>query len=137
MATRTKLQILLNMPIEAALTCLREALLSKGFGVLTEIDVQATLQAKLNEDFYPYRILGVCNPAFAYRLLEVDPSLGVFLPCTIAIYDTGTGTKVQIQDPNQAVEADSPPELAKLAKQVRKLLTEVVGAMNAKNRVKP
>jgi uncharacterized protein (DUF302 family) len=133
MTTTTKLDTLLDMPMDTAVQRLREELQARGFGVLTEIDVQATLRSKLNEDFYPYRLFGVCNPALAYRVLQIDPSFGVFLPCTIAVYDTGAGTELRVQDPNIAVTPDSPVELAQLAAEVRGLLAEVVDALKSKS----
>jgi uncharacterized protein (DUF302 family) len=97
--------------------------------VLTEIDVQATLQAKLGTEFYPYRLLGVCNPALAYRALEIDPSLGTFLPCTVAIYDTGSGTEIHMQDPKLALAQQPMPGLAALVGEVRARLEEVIAQL--------
>jgi uncharacterized protein (DUF302 family) len=128
MTTDAGLAVLMPAPIAAAEARLREALKVQGFGVLTEVDVQATLREKLGTDFYPYKLLGVCNPDLAYRALEVDPRLGVFLPCTIALYDTGTGTEVHIQDPTIAV-GFGPPELAPLVEQARDRLARVIAAV--------
>ncbi len=132
MTTAAGLQVLINAPFDVALDRLRLALQANGFGVLTEIDIQATLRAKLNEDFYPYRLLGVCYPALAYRVLEIDPSLGVFLPCTIAVYDTGAGTEVHTQDLAIALTANSSVELAALSEQVRALLAEVLATLGTR-----
>lgn len=111
---------------DETVTAVREALAAQGFGVLTEIDVQETFRQKLGTDFYPYRLLGACNPEIAYRALEFDPTLGVFLPCTIAAYDTGTGTEVHIQDPGAALGADAPEELRTLLENVRARLGRVI-----------
>jgi uncharacterized protein (DUF302 family) len=80
------------------------ALKAEGFGVLTEIDVQATLKAKLDVDFPEYRILGVCNPTLAHRVLTTDPGIGLLLPCTVVIAADGTGnTAVSMLDPQALV----------------------------------
>ena len=129
MTTASNLQILLPEPLDAAAERVRTALQAQGFGVLTEIDVQRTLREKLNEDFYPYRLLGVCNPRSAYRVLEIDPSLGVFLPCAVAIYDTGAGTEVHIQDPAFALTVNASGELAELVVETRGALQRAIAAL--------
>lgn len=129
MTTISELQILLQEPIDEAVEHVRAALQAQGFGVLTEIDVQKTLREKLNEDFYPYQLLGVCNPSAAYRALEIDPSLGVFLPCTVALYDTGTGTEVHIQDPALALSVNASGGLADLVAETRAALQRAIGAL--------
>jgi uncharacterized protein (DUF302 family) len=126
---KAKLQVLLPEPIEPALARVRAALQAEGFGVLTDIDVQETLRAKLGTDFYPYRLLGACNPDFAYRALEQDPALGVFLPCTVAVYDTGAGTEVHIQDPAIVLGSKPTPEFASLVQSVRGSLEQVIAAL--------
>ena len=124
-----KLKVLLPEPIEPAVERVRAALQAEGFGVLTDIDLQATLRAKLGTDFYPYRLLGACNPDFAYRALEQDPALGVFLPCTVAVYDTGAGTEVHIQDPKIALGRRPAPELVTLVEGVRARLERAITAL--------
>jgi uncharacterized protein (DUF302 family) len=131
MTTQKPLSILLPEPIRPAEERLRAALAAHGFGVLTEIDVQATLRAKLGTEFYPYRLLGVCNPALAYRALEIDPSLGTFLPCTVAIYDTGSGTEVHVQDPALALRQQPMPGLAELVLEVRARLEQVIAQLSS------
>jgi uncharacterized protein (DUF302 family) len=125
------LSVLLPEPMRPAEEKVRAALAAHGFGVLTEIDVQATLRAKLGTEFYPYRLLGVCNPALAYRALGIDPSLGTFLPCTIAIYDTGSGTEVHVQDPALALRQQPMPGLAELVLEVRARLEQVIAQLSA------
>lgn len=131
MATKrnAKLQVLLPEPVEPAVERVRAALQAEGFGVLTDIDLQATLRTKLGTDFYPYRLLGACNPDFAYRALEQDPALGVFLPCTVAVYDTGAGTEVHIQDPATALGRRPAPEFASLVHAVRARLEHAIDAL--------
>ena len=88
---------------EQALAAATEALKGEGFGVLTEIDVQATMRAKLGIDRDPYVILGACNPALANRALEGDPSVGALLPCNVVLRADGTDTIVEALDPMAAL----------------------------------
>ncbi|MFJ2237856.1 DUF302 domain-containing protein [Streptomyces sp. NPDC087859] len=81
----------------------REALAEQGFGILTEIDVTATLKAKLDHDMEDYVILGACNPPLAHRALEVDRSIGLLLPCNVVVRSDGAGTVVQALAPNTMV----------------------------------
>lgn len=129
MNATTSLSALVPERLEQAIERVRNALQAEGFGVLTDIDIQATLRAKLGTDFYPYRLLGACKPDFAYRALELDPSLGVFLPCTVAVYDTGSGTEVHIQDPRIALRGDAPEELHGLVDDVHTRLERVIASL--------
>lgn len=90
--------ITLEIPYSDAVTRTRDALADQGFGVLTEIDVQATRE-KLGLDMEPYVILGACNPELAHQALEVDRSVGVLLPCNVVVSGRGEGSTVQIFDP--------------------------------------
>jgi uncharacterized protein (DUF302 family) len=90
-----------NLPMEAAEAAVREALAGEGFGVLTEIDVAATLKAKLGVERAPLKILGACNPTFAHRALELDESVSLLLPCNVVLADMGQGTKISAADPRQ------------------------------------
>ena len=78
----------------------REALAEQGFGILTEIDVAATLKAKLGQDMEDYLILGACNPPLAHRALEIDRTIGLLLPCNVVVRGDGEGTVVQALDPD-------------------------------------
>src|SRR3989304_4544558 len=91
----------LQGPIEQVRPLVETALRDEGFGVLTEIDVAATLKAKLDLDWVPYLILGACNPRLAHRALEVDPSIGALLPCNVVLRESADGSEtiVEIMDP--------------------------------------
>lgn len=114
---------------EEARAKVTEALKTEGFGVLTEIDVQATLKKKLDVDFRRYRILGACNPPFARQALEADLEIGRFMPCSIAVYeDDERRTVVSAVDPTVSmVAAGDTPALRALAATVRDKLARAVG----------
>ena len=92
--------ITVNLPYAEAVARAREALAEQGFGVLTEIDVQATLRDKRGLEMEPYVILGACNPDLAHQALEVDRSIGVLLPCNVLVSSRDEGSTVQILDPD-------------------------------------
>lgn len=103
------------------------ALKEEGFGVLSDIDVQATLQAKLGADMRPYRILGACNPSFAHQALQIEDKLGVLLPCNVIVRDAGDGqTEVAAIDPVTSMDRTGNPELASIAEDVRARLRRAV-----------
>ena len=112
---------------DAAIVRVKDALKAEGFGVLTEIDVAGTLKAKIGKDFRPYRILGACNPNFAYEALSEEAHIGVMLPCNVVVqrYDNGE-VEVSSIDPATAMEAVGNPKLEALASQVRAALQRVV-----------
>ena len=103
------------------------ALKEEGFGVLTDIDVQATLKSKLGADVPPYRILGACNPSFAHQALQIEDKLGVLLPCNVIVRDAGDGqTEVAAIDPVASMDRTGNPELASIAEEVRVRLRRAV-----------
>ncbi len=103
---------------EAVVERTRAALQKHGFGVLTEIDVQATLKAKIGEDFRPYRILGACNPVMAHDALKMEPHVGVMLPCNVVVQQTERGVEVFTVDPAASMSAIDNAELLRHARTV-------------------
>ena len=120
----------LRVPFEAVLKNVVAALKEEGFGVLTDIDVRATLKEKLGIDVRPYRILGACNPSLAHRALQAEDKIGVMLPCNVIVQDRGDGTvEVAAIDPKAAMERLGNPALTALAEEVRAKLTAVLGRL--------
>lgn len=102
----------------------------EGFGVLTEIDVKVTLKKKLDVDFTPYKILGACNPSFAYQALQVEPHVGTMLPCNVILRELSKGNiEVSAVDPRASMQAIDNPELGLIAEQVRDKLRKVITAL--------
>lgn len=99
MATELGIRAKLRLPYEQAVEKTTAALKAEGFGVLTEIDVQATLKQKLNADFRRYVILGACNPPLAHRALSANLDVGLLLPCNVTVYEEGDGAVVTAVDP--------------------------------------
>ena len=105
-------------------------LAKEGFGILTEIDVKATLKKKLDEDFRNYIILGACNPPFALRALKLETEIGLLLPCNVIVYETDDGSVVvSAIDPLVMMSMIDTPEMAELAREVRVILDRVIAAL--------
>jgi uncharacterized protein (DUF302 family) len=116
------------VPYEEAVALTREALLANGFGVLTEIDVRATLKKKLDAEFRPYVILGACNPPLAHRALSAELPIGLLLPCNVIVYagdEPGTSV-VAVLDPVVQLGVTGRKDLEPLASQVQELLIKVL-----------
>ncbi|MGX6648699.1 DUF302 domain-containing protein [Maricaulaceae bacterium MS644] len=107
----------------------RAALTGQGFGVLTEIDVAATIKRKLDVDLAPYRILGACNPMMAYQAIQIEPRVGAMLPCNVILREVEGGIEVSAVDPTASMQAIDNAELAVVAAQVRDLLAKAVHAI--------
>ncbi len=107
---------------------LRSALADKGFGILTEIDVKATLKKKIDKDVGPYKILGACNPGMAFHAIGVEPKVGAMLPCNVILRAVNNGVEVSAIDPVASMQAIENPKLKEVAGQVRDLLAEAVQA---------
>lgn len=109
----------------------RDALAEQGFGVLTEIDVQATLKNKLGHDMEPYLILGACNPQLAHQALDVERDIGLLLPCNVVVRREGDHTLVQALDPQVMVSLPDRPELQRVADDAGARLKAALGAVAA------
>lgn len=108
-----------DLPMSEAEPRVRETLREQGFGVLTEIDIQATLKAKLDVDVRPYKILGACNPPAAHRALQAEPLIGTMLPCNVVLRDAGDGqTEVAAVDPVASMSAVDNPALGEIAAEI-------------------
>ena len=122
--------ITLEIPYSDAVTRTRDALADQGFGVLTEIDVKATLREKLGLDMEPYVILGACNPELAHQALEVDRSVGVLLPCNVVVSGRGQGSTVQILDPQIMASVTGLTGLQPLADEASNRLQAVLDSLS-------
>ncbi|GLS01520.1 hypothetical protein GCM10007859_15350 [Brevundimonas denitrificans] len=111
---------------ETVLDRTRASLQEQGFGVLTEIDVQATLKAKIGEDFRPYRILGACNPVMAHEALKMEPHVGVMLPCNVVVQQVEDGVEVFAVDPAASMAAIENTELLQHARMVGERLNAAI-----------
>lgn len=116
-----------NYSFEEAEQKVVEALKSEGFGILTEIDVQATLKKKLDADFRKYKILGACNPPFAYKALQAEDKIGLLLPCNVIIQELPDGmTEVAVINPMESMSRVKNDNLLDLANEVQKKLEKVI-----------
>lgn len=125
-----------DAPFEETVTKVTEALKAEGFGVLTTIDVKATMKAKLNVDFERYTILGACNPQLAHRALELEHNVGLLLPCNVVVHeahegDDSTRTRVDVADPVAMLGVIQNPAMQELASEARTRLERVVASLNA------
>lgn len=120
----------LNIPFNEAVERVTQELKKEGFGILTDIDVQATLKKKLNVEFKKYRILGACNPPFAYRALQKEDKIGTMLPCNVIVQEHGEGSvEVSAIDPVASMQAIHNPELHDIAQEIQAKLEAVIGSL--------
>lgn len=130
MSTRYGFGKSVSSTFEQALMDVTAALNEQGFGVLTEIDVQATLKKKLDKNIPPYRILGACNPSLAHRALAEEPSIGLLLPCNVVVREDESGSVfVEFMSPEAVLELVDNPFIADLASEVRQRLDRVAAAL--------
>ena len=119
----------LDVPYEDAVGKVRAALAEQGFGVLTEIDVRATLKAKLGAEMEDYVILGACNPPLAHRALDVDRTVGLLLPCNVVVRAEEGGSVVEVLDPRVIATVADRAELGPVAEEAGRRLSAVLAAL--------
>ncbi|HEX9971368.1 MAG TPA: DUF302 domain-containing protein [bacterium] len=121
---------IINLPYEKAIEKVTDELKKEGFGVLTEIDVKATLKKKLDVDFRKYKILGACNPSFAYEALKTERMIGTMLPCNVIVQEVEGGkTEVAAVDPMASMQAIQNPKLSSIASEVQTKLKNVIESL--------
>lgn len=131
MSTETKygLKTTLDMSFKDAVEHVTTALKAEGFGILTEINVQATLKQKLDVDMPEYIILGACNPKLAHEALQHEPDIGLLLPCNVIVHTVGEETQVAILDPSTMTEVTDNPALRHVAEEARTRLDRVIQSL--------
>lgn len=119
-----------NIPFEEGIQRITESLKTEGFGILTEIDLKTTLKNKLDVDFYNYKILGACNPGFAYKALQSEDKIGTMLPCNVIVQEKTPGEiEISAVDPMASMQAVENMDLGSLAEEVRKKLENCINAL--------
>lgn len=129
--TKTGLRTQINLPIEQAVEKVTAALQGEGFGVLTEIDMQATLKKKLDVDFQKYLILGACNPSLAHQALNTELEIGLLLPCNVIIYEKDDASVVSIVDPITMLNVAENHALKSVAVEARTRLQRVIDLLDS------
>lgn len=126
----TRFQVDLELPFAQAVAATRTALAEQGFGIITEIDMQATMRTKLGEEYPPFLILGACNPSFAHRALGVEPAVAALLPCNVVVRGEDGAVTVSSVDPQVLVQATGAPQLSDLADELSDMLAAALAALD-------
>jgi len=121
--------VTLAAPYDDVVPLVKQALKDEGFGVMSEIDVQAALREKLGVEGGSYLIIGACNPSLAHRALQAEPDLGVFLPCNVIVYEAPDGTHVGAVDPQGMLGGIRNPVLEEIAVEVKRQFMRVIAAL--------
>ena len=122
--------VVLSQPFDEALADVKKALAAEGFGTLTEIDVQATLKEKVGKEMARYVILGACNPRLASRALDVEPQIGVLLPCNVVVREIAGGVLVEALDPGLMATLVGRQEIRPIADEARQVLGDALGRLS-------
>lgn len=130
MSTAYGFSATLAVSYDEALMRIKEALKAEGFGVLTEIDVRHTLHEKLGVEMAPYLILGACNPQLAHRALEEDPEIGLLLPCNVVVRAAGTGSRIDIADPEALLGIVGNAQLEAIASEAKQRLQRTLASLS-------
>ncbi len=121
----------ISLPFDQAIGAAEAALAEEGFGVISRIDIQATLKEKIGADFRPYTILGACNPMLAHEALQLEDKVGTMLPCNVVVQDLGSGeTEIAAIDPVASMQAIENGELASAAAEVRAKLQRAIDSVS-------
>jgi uncharacterized protein (DUF302 family) len=123
--------VALDKPFGEAVDMVKQALAAEGFGTLTEIDMQKTLKAKIDKDIDPYVIIGACNPSLASRALEIEPQIGVLLPCNVVVRQAGDRVLVEALDPNLMASVTGNEHMQPIADFARTLINNALARLTA------
>lgn len=123
--------VILSQPFAVAVDNVKTSLAAVGFGTLTEIDMQATLKAKIGEDIDPYVIIGACNPTLASRVLASEPQMGVLLPCNVVVRQTDVGVIVEALDPGLMATISGNSDIEPIAAEARNLINDALAQLTA------
>jgi uncharacterized protein (DUF302 family) len=128
--TQYYLNKIVNLSFDEAVARVTEELKKEGFGILTEVDMQATLKKKLDVDLRPYKILGACNPPFAFKAVQTESHIGLLLPCNVIVQDAGDGkTEVAAIDPVVSMSRVDNPALEPVAQEIRAKLQRAIDCL--------
>jgi uncharacterized protein (DUF302 family) len=119
----------LNRPFDDVVKDVRDALAEQGFGIVTEVDMQATLHNKIGVDIDPQIILGACNPKYAHRSLQAEPSIGLLLPCNVVVRKTDAGTMVEMINPEMMITITDNPAISGIANEVTEMLAAALASL--------